>query len=73
MNKEILQGNWKMLKGKAKETWGRLTDDELDQIEGRWERLVGKLQQRYGYTRQEAEDAVDDFMGEFDDEEIQAS
>lgn len=41
---------------------GQLTDDEIDQIEGRWQRLVGKLQERYGYSRQEAENAVEDFL-----------
>lgn len=62
MNKDILEGNWKQMRGSVKEMWGRLTDDELDQIEGRLDRLVGILQERYGYTRQEAEDSVNDFL-----------
>jgi len=62
MNKDILEGNWKQLKGKVKETWGELTDDELDQIDGRRERLAGRLQELYGYSRQEAEDAIDEFL-----------
>lgn len=64
MNKDILKGNWKQFKGLVQENWGKLTNDEVDQIEGRWERLVGKLQERYGYTRQEAENAVDEFLNE---------
>ena len=67
MNKDILEGNWKQLKGHVKEMWGRLTDDELDQIDGHRERLAGMLQVRYGYTRQEAEDAINDFLDQFEE------
>ena len=59
---DILQGNWKQLKGWAKENWGELTDDELDQVEGRRERLAGKLQEKYGYTKQQAEDEINNFL-----------
>jgi len=62
LNKDILEGNWKQLRGQIKEWWGKLTDDELDQIEGRRDILAGKLQERYGYTRQEAEDAIQEFL-----------
>lgn len=68
MNKDILEGNWKQLRGRVKEMWGRLTDDELDQVEGRFDRLVGVLQERYGYTRQEAEDSVNDFLNQAEEE-----
>ncbi|MFZ5509417.1 MAG: CsbD family protein, partial [Pseudomonadota bacterium] len=44
MNRDRIEGNWKQLKGKIKERWGELTDDELDQIEGRREQLAGKIQ-----------------------------
>lgn len=64
MNKDILIGNWKQLRGQVKEFWGELTDDEIDQIDGRADRLAGVLQEHYGYTRQEAEDAVSDFLDE---------
>jgi uncharacterized protein YjbJ (UPF0337 family) len=43
MNEDILKGNWKQIRGKVKETWGRLTDDELDEIDGRMDQLIGKL------------------------------
>lgn len=62
MNKDILIGNWKQLRGRVKMTWGRLTDNELDKIQGRRERLVGMLQEKYGYTRQQAERSLNDFL-----------
>ncbi|MBB3311821.1 uncharacterized protein YjbJ (UPF0337 family) [Rhizobium sp. BK196] len=46
-----VEGNWKQMKGKVREQWGRLTDDDLDQINGRREQLEGKLQERYGYEK----------------------
>jgi uncharacterized protein YjbJ (UPF0337 family) len=55
MNSDQLQGNWKQLKGKIKEQWGKLTDDDLTIINGRTEQLLGRLQERYGYTREQAE------------------
>ena len=62
MNRDVLEGKWKQLRGKVREEWGDLTDDELDQIAGRREQLVGKVQEKYGYTRDEAERQVDDFL-----------
>lgn len=62
MNAEQLKGSWKQIKGKAKEKWGELTDDELDQIDGNREQLVGKIQEKYGIAREEAEKQVDDFQ-----------
>jgi uncharacterized protein YjbJ (UPF0337 family) len=50
MTSDILEGKWKQIRGKVKETWGDLTDDELDQISGRRDRLVGKLQEKYGHS-----------------------
>jgi uncharacterized protein YjbJ (UPF0337 family) len=55
MNKDILQGKRRELKGRVKEQWGKLTDDDLDRIEAQTERLVGLLQQRYGYAKEKAE------------------
>jgi uncharacterized protein YjbJ (UPF0337 family) len=62
MNDDILQGKWKQLRGRLKESWGVLTDDELDQIEGRRDRLSGKLQERYGYSKREAEEEIERFL-----------
>jgi uncharacterized protein YjbJ (UPF0337 family) len=64
MISDVLEGQWKQIRGQVKEKWGELTDDEIDQIEGRRDRLIGKLQEKYGYTRQEAEDRVSAFLRE---------
>ncbi|MEP1217408.1 MAG: CsbD family protein [Marinobacter sp.] len=55
MNKDTLEGNWKQLRGKVRENWGKLTDDEIDEIGGRKENFVGKIQEKYGMKRDEAE------------------
>jgi uncharacterized protein YjbJ (UPF0337 family) len=55
MNTDTLQGQWKQLKGKMREKWGKLTDDDWEAIGGRKDQLVGKLQERYGYSREQAE------------------
>ena len=57
-----IEGNWKQLKGKVKEQWGQLTDDELDLIAGRREQLEGKIQKRYGITKDAARKDVDDWI-----------
>lgn len=59
MNWDQIEGNWKVFKGKIKEKWGEFTNDELDQIGGRKDQLIGKLQQKYGYTREQAEQQVE--------------
>jgi uncharacterized protein YjbJ (UPF0337 family) len=59
MNRDTPKGQWMQLKGKAREQWGKLTNDDLDQIEGRSEQLVGKIQERYGIARDEAQRQVD--------------
>ena len=48
MNSDRIEGNWKEMKGKVQQKWGKLTDDDLDVIDGRREELVGKIQQAYG-------------------------
>jgi uncharacterized protein YjbJ (UPF0337 family) len=55
MNWDQIQGNWKQVTGKAKEQWGKLTDDDLDVIAGRRDQLAGKIQERYGVAKDEAE------------------
>lgn len=59
MNKDRIQGNWKQLKGKVKQQWGKLTDDDLDEIEGNYEILSGRLQAAYGISKDEAEKKID--------------
>jgi uncharacterized protein YjbJ (UPF0337 family) len=62
INSDVLKGKWQQLKGEARIQWGRLTDDDLDQVQGNIQKLAGKLQERYGYERAEADKEVDDFV-----------
>jgi uncharacterized protein YjbJ (UPF0337 family) len=55
---EKFKGSWNQTKGAVKEQWGKLTEDDLLEIEGRRDQLVGKIQTRYGITREEAEAQV---------------
>ena len=61
MNWDRVEGNWKQFKGKVKEKWGQLTDDDLTAINGNREQLEGKLQERYGYAKDQARKEVDDW------------
>jgi len=62
MNEDTLTGQWNQLKGKVREKWGNLTNDDLDVIKGRSEQLVGRIQERYGIERAEAERQVKEWM-----------
>ena len=61
MNKDQLQGDWNNLKGKIKEKWGKLTDDDLKVIEGKRDQLSGKLQERYGLAKEQALKELQEF------------
>lgn len=61
MNKEQATGNWNIFKGKVKEQWGKLTDDDFTALEGNRDQLVGHVQKRYGIAKEEAERQVHDF------------
>lgn len=61
MNQDRIEGNWKQVKGKVKEQWGRLTDDDLDVIDGKREQLLGRIQERHGIGRSQAESELSDF------------
>lgn len=63
MNQDRLAGEWKQFKGKVKEKWGKLTDDDLTYIDGKRDRLVGRLQERYGIARDMAEKQLKDLEG----------
>jgi uncharacterized protein YjbJ (UPF0337 family)/CheY-like chemotaxis protein len=65
MNKNILEGKWKQMRGEARAWWGKLTDDDLDRVAGKFEVLVGLLQERYGYTREQAADEIDRRVTDF--------
>ena len=62
MDWNCIEGNWKQFKGKIKEQWGSLTDDDLDKIAGKREQLEGKIQERHGITKDEARKHVDDWI-----------
>ena len=59
MNSDQFKGKWKQLKGEARSKWGKLTDDDVEQIGGEKDKLIGKIQERYGKTREEAEKEID--------------
>ncbi|MEZ5651750.1 MAG: CsbD family protein [Burkholderiaceae bacterium] len=59
MNWNQIEGNWKIFRGKIREQWGDLTDDDLDEIAGRRDQLIGHVQRRYGIAREEAERQVE--------------
>lgn len=61
MNNDIFSGNWKQFKGEVQNQWGKLTDDEFDQIEGDRTKLIGRIQERYGIAKEEAEKQVEEF------------
>lgn len=61
MNRDQLEGQWKDMKGKVREQWGKLTDDDMDVIAGKRDQLVGRIQQRYGTAKEDAEREVKEF------------
>ena len=69
MNRDSLEGRWTQLKGKVREQWGKLTDDDLDEVRGRAEQLIGKVQHRYGVAKDEAERQVDRWLTDVDRKE----
>ncbi len=59
---DISQGQWRQLRGKIKEQWGNLTDDDLDRVNGQYDQLVGILQERCGYSMADAEARLSEFL-----------
>jgi uncharacterized protein YjbJ (UPF0337 family) len=62
MNWDRVEGNWKQFTGKVKEQWGKLTDDDIAQINGSREQLEGKIQARYGYEKDKVKQDIDDWL-----------
>ena len=62
MNWDRIKGSWNEYKGKAKQQWGKLTDDDLDVVDGKREELAGKIQNRYGIAKDEAERQIDEWQ-----------
>jgi uncharacterized protein YjbJ (UPF0337 family) len=73
MNWDQMEGNWVQFKGKVKEKWGKLTNDDLDMIKGRQEQLTGKIQERYGIAREQAEREIKEFLDSTGDQNIKAA
>jgi len=67
MNWDRIEGNWKQFKGKAKEQWGKLTDDDLDVVSGKRDQLVGRIQERYGIAKDSAERQIEEWTKREDD------
>jgi uncharacterized protein YjbJ (UPF0337 family) len=61
MDWDRVEGNWKQMKGKVKEQWGKLTDDDLNVIDGKQDQLEGKIQERYGYAKDQVRREIDDW------------
>ena len=61
MNKQTIEGNWMQIKGNVRETWGKLTDDDVVVIAGKREQLIGRIKERYGKTVEAAEREVSEF------------
>jgi len=62
MNTDVMRGKWNQLKGEIRSKWGKLTDDDLTQIQGDAEKMIGKLQERYGYKREQAQKELNEFL-----------
>ena len=63
MNWQQVEGKWDNFKGKVREKWGKLTDDDIDVIAGKRDQLLGRLKERYGYEKEQAEKELDSFLG----------
>ncbi len=61
-----MKGNWDQLKGLVQKKWGKLTNDDMSQIQGNKNLLIGKLEERYGYSKQQAEQEVNNFLNSSD-------
>jgi len=57
---DVIKGKWKQIRSQSRVWWGKLSDDDLDQIDGSRSRLIGKLQERYGYTKDQAAQEVNE-------------
>jgi uncharacterized protein YjbJ (UPF0337 family) len=66
LNKDVMVGKWEQIKSRVKQRWGRITDDQLDQISGYYDELTGLIRERYGYTHEKARKDVDEFIQKLD-------
>lgn len=63
MNKTILEGKWRQVRGDLKTRWAKLTDDDRRMLDGKLDQMVGLFEERYGYTQQAAADALAHYLG----------
>jgi len=68
VNWDQIKGNWTQLRGKIREEWGDLTDDDFDKIAGERDQLIGKIEEKYGRTREDASEAADRWADMMEDE-----
>ena len=61
MNWDQMAGKWKQVRGAARQKWGKLTDDDFEQIAGNRDKFVGILQERYGIAKDEAQKRADEW------------
>ena len=73
LNTDILKGKWRQVKGEIQRTWGKLTNDELEQNKGDYNAIAGLVQQRYGEGKEEVERKISDLLGRFDSETDEGS
>ncbi len=64
MNDQVFKSLWPQIRGRAKQWWGVLTNNDLDQIDGQLDRLIGTLQEKYGFTRDQATRDVEDRLAQ---------
>jgi uncharacterized protein YjbJ (UPF0337 family) len=69
MNWDRVEGNWKQVMGKAREKWGKLSNDDIEVVGGRRDQLVGRIQERYGITRDIAQQQADEWASALKDDE----
>ncbi|WP_435234387.1 CsbD family protein [Psychromonas sp. PT13] len=62
MNNDMIKGQWKQVSGTLKENWGKLTDDDLQEIDGSLEKFQGKMQEKYGMAKDEAQQEFEKLM-----------
>lgn len=70
MNQETFHGRWEEIKGVLKQKWGKLTDDNLMEIEGNYERIYGILEQHYGYAKNKAQEDFNEIVKKFKGESL---
>ncbi len=65
LNQDIIQGKWNQLKGRIRQTWGELNENEVEQAKGNVEMFVGTIQSKYGGTKEEIRKKINDFIADF--------